>query len=111
MKKVGLFLLFNTTLFAESITLDNQTAYPTKQSKMAVQWANSAREVDEDNKALMYGEKLNPDTCKPSLKQGKSNSPSLKKHSNSACWSGRKALKSLITPLTGSISRSIRPTH
>lgn len=71
MKKIALFLLINTTLFAGSITLDNQTAYPTKQSKMAVQWANSAREVDEDNKALMYGEKLNPDSLQSISQTGK----------------------------------------
>lgn len=71
MKKVGLFLLFTTVLFAKSITLDNQTSYPTEQSKMVVQWANSAREVDEYNKALMYGTKLNPDTVQPVTQTGK----------------------------------------
>ena len=71
MKKVCLFLLLSTSLFAESIILDNQTAYPTKQSKMAIQWANSAREVDEDNKALMYGGKLNPAMLQFLFKTGK----------------------------------------
>lgn len=70
MKKIALFLLLTTGLFAGSITLDNQTAYPTKQSKMAVQWANSAREVDEDNKALIDGAKLNPNTLQPISRTG-----------------------------------------
>jgi hypothetical protein len=38
---------------------------------MAVQWANSAREVDEDNKALMYGAKLNPATLQTISQVGK----------------------------------------
>jgi hypothetical protein len=72
MKKIALFFLLTTaTLFAESITLNNQTDYPTKQSKMAVQWANSAREVDEDNKALMNGEQLNPVTLQTVSQKGK----------------------------------------
>lgn len=72
MKKIALFLFLTAaTLFADSITLDNQTAYPARQSKMAVQWANSAREVDEDNKALMYGGKLNPDTLQTISQMGK----------------------------------------
>lgn len=71
MKIVALFLLLTTSLFAKSISLDNQTPYPTKQSKMALQWANSAREVDESNKALMYGAKLNPDTLQTISQIGK----------------------------------------
>lgn len=71
MKKIALFLFFVTSLFAESITLDNQTAYPTKQSKMAVQWANNAREVDGNNKALIYGGKPNPDTLQTISQRGK----------------------------------------
>lgn len=38
---------------------------------MAVQWANSAREVDADNKALMDGEKINPDTLQTISQTGK----------------------------------------
>ncbi|OGN64837.1 MAG: hypothetical protein A3E80_02185 [Chlamydiae bacterium RIFCSPHIGHO2_12_FULL_49_9] len=71
MKKIALLLFSTTALFAESITLDNQTAYPAKQSKMAVQWANSAREVDEDNKALMYEGKVNPGTLQSISQTGK----------------------------------------
>jgi hypothetical protein len=71
MKAIFVFLCFTAALFAESITLDNQTDYPTKQSKMAVQWAKTAREVDEDNKALMFGGKLNPATLHPISQTGK----------------------------------------
>ncbi len=73
MIKFAICLLFTTALFGESITLDNQTAYPTKQSKMAVQWASSAREVDEHNKAMMYGAKLKPGTLQTISQTGKTN--------------------------------------
>ncbi|HSW87123.1 MAG TPA: hypothetical protein VLG49_06460 [Rhabdochlamydiaceae bacterium] len=68
MKKIMLFflplLVIATTGFAENLVLENQTAYPSKnpKSKIAIQWASTAKEVDESNKALMYGLKLNPRT-------------------------------------------------
>lgn len=71
MKAISVFLFLTTALFAESITLDNQTDYPTNQSKMAVQWAKTAREVDEDNKALMFGGKINPSTLQTISQTGK----------------------------------------
>jgi len=71
MKKIALFLMLATTLLADSITLDNQTKYPTKQTKMAVQWADSAKEVDEANRALMDGEKINPSTLQKISGKGK----------------------------------------
>lgn len=71
MKKVILFFLLTTSLLAESISLDNQTEYPSKQTKMAIQWANSAREVDENNKALMNGEPLNRSTLQEISQTGK----------------------------------------
>lgn len=71
MKKIALFLLFTTQLFSGSITLDNQTSYPSKKSKMAVQWAHSVREVDKENKALMYGTELNSDTLQTISQTGK----------------------------------------
>lgn len=71
MKKIILLLVLTTSLLAESISLDNQTEYPTKQSKMAVQWANSAREVDENNKALMAGKSLNRSTLQEISQPGK----------------------------------------
>jgi hypothetical protein len=71
MKKIVLFFLFTTTLAAESITFDNQTDYPTKQSKMAIQWVTSAREVDENNKILLHGEHINPATLQNISQRGK----------------------------------------
>lgn len=51
-----------TTVFADSFVLNNQvTKYiNNKQSKMAILWANSGKSVEEINKAIIEGEKLNP---------------------------------------------------
>ncbi len=68
---MALFFLLTTTLFAESITFDNQTRYPAKQSKMAIQWAHSAREVDQLNQALMNGEQINPAALQNISQKGK----------------------------------------
>ncbi len=76
MKKISLFffsLLLATTGFAESFVLDNQTSYPDTnlKSKIAVQWANSAKEVDENNKAMIHGEPLTPNSIQNISKSGK----------------------------------------
>jgi len=71
MKKLILFfLIVATTGFADHFILENQTSYPNKnqKSKIAIQWANSAKEVNENNMASMYGTKLNKSTLQP-LKQ------------------------------------------
>lgn len=55
MKKIAFAVLFfASTLFADEIVLDNQSSYPTKNKKIAIQWATSAQEVDASNKALMF---------------------------------------------------------
>lgn len=77
MKKIALFFLsllaVATTGFAENLVLDNQTSYPAanEKSKIAVQWAATAREVDESNKALLQGEALNADKMQVLQKSGK----------------------------------------
>jgi hypothetical protein len=73
MKKILFFLLLATTGFAENLILENQTSYPAQDQKstIAIQWANSAKEVDEYNKALMYGQKLNPATFQVITQSGK----------------------------------------
>lgn len=77
MKMLMLFafslLTLATTGFAENIVLVNQTSYPIKnqKSKIAIQWAVSAREVDEGNKALIYGLELKPETLQIVKESGK----------------------------------------
>ncbi len=67
------FILLAATGFAENLVLENQTSYPAPKSKIAVQWANSAKEVDECNKAIIYGLKLNPATFQALTQSGKIN--------------------------------------
>lgn len=59
MKKIFLFFLFAiSSVFADQIVLNNETTYPSNDTKMAIQWAFSAKEVDDSNNALKHGEKL-----------------------------------------------------
>lgn len=48
-------LLASSLGFCDSLTLDNLTPYPGKQSKMAVEWADSFRETQESNQNLVNG--------------------------------------------------------
>ena len=75
-KKLLLSLLLSgiTTLcFAENLTIDNQTSYPDKaqHSKIAIQWAASAKEVNALNHAIMDGSELNLDSMKTLTQSGK----------------------------------------
>lgn len=71
MKKIALFLFFASTAFTESFVLENRTSYPTKDSKIAVQWASTAKEVDDHNKSLLSGARPNPSTLQTLAKLGK----------------------------------------
>ena len=79
MKKVMLFflplLVIATTGFAKNLVLENQTSYPLKnqKSKIAIQWASSAKEVEEGNNAFTQGLKLNSNTLKVLKQSGKIN--------------------------------------
>lgn len=80
MKKIIIPFFLNFSIlaaagFAQDIVLENQTSYPNKdlKTKIAIQWADSAKEVDENNKALMYGFKLNPSSIQSIDLSGKVN--------------------------------------
>lgn len=86
---IGL-LVISSSVFAESLTLDNQTSYPKNQkSKMMVQWASTAQEVDSQNKALMYGSTLSQSSLQPVAKAGKVtlNAPSNAQYFRVLVWS------------------------
>lgn len=57
-----LFLGKTVAGFTENFTLNNQSSYPNQnqKSKIAIQWASSAREVDEENHSVSYGMGVNP---------------------------------------------------
>ncbi|MBS0627942.1 MAG: hypothetical protein JSS09_07005 [Verrucomicrobia bacterium] len=90
-----------TAGFSESFVFDNETSYPNndQKSKIAVQWASSAKEVDEGNKALMYGYKLNPSTFQIITKQGKVtlNIPEEAQYFRVLAWSNNDENPDLIT--------------
>jgi len=68
MKKIALFLLVAISGFADSLVLENLTNH---KSKLAVQWANSAKEVEAGNQDMIYGTKLNPATMQVVTQSGK----------------------------------------
>ncbi len=59
--------------FCDNLILENFTNYPQKNqnSKIAIQWANSAKEVEEGNQALISGAKLNQSTMQFLTRLGK----------------------------------------
>ena len=77
MKKITLLFLsllsVSTIGFSENLVLENQTSYPTKSqtSKVAIQWADSAKEVEEGNNAFTYGAKLNSASIQVLTQTGK----------------------------------------
>ncbi|SRR5581483_6289968 len=74
MKKIRLFflsfLLFASTGFAATLTLDNETPYPKQNARIAVQWASNAKEVQEGNQAIMRGAKMDDNSIQTISQQG-----------------------------------------
>ena len=104
MKKILFFLsllVVGATGFAENIVLMNQTGYPSKnqQSKIAVQWANSAKEVTDANNAVISGSKLNPDTMQAVTQTGKMklNVPAKAEYFRVLAWSKAEGEPNLVT--------------
>lgn len=87
--------------FAENFVFENQTIYPnkTQKSKMAIQWASSAKEVDEENKAVTYGLKLNSSRLQAVSQLGKVNIsiPENAEHFRVLVWSKNQKDPDLIT--------------
>ncbi|HHF7344875.1 TPA: hypothetical protein ACPSKB_001287 [Legionella feeleii] len=77
MKKIMtcfLSLIVTSVGFAATIVFDNKTTFPLKdqKSRIAVQWATTAKEMQKENKALIYGLKLNSDSLQIVSQTGKS---------------------------------------
>lgn len=68
---LSLFLLAKVS--AETVVIDNQTFYPSKgqSSTIVLQWARSAREVNEDNNALIQETPIAKEKMKPLTQNGK----------------------------------------
>ena len=78
MKNMILFffsILVGTTGFADSFVLNNKAHYPasSEKSKIAIQWASSAKDVEESNKMVRQGLKLKPETIHVLTQRGKIN--------------------------------------
>ena len=79
MKKFALIFLgliaVAATGFTDTLVIDNQTSYPmaNQKTKIAVQWASSAKEVTESNNALLSGSKQNPGSMQVLAQPGKVN--------------------------------------
>ncbi len=76
MKKTMLFFLLTLVVptgFTESLMLKNQALNPTNNHKstIAVQWATSAKEIEESNNRLQNEIKLNQDTLRVITQTGK----------------------------------------
>ena len=97
----ALSLLVVTTGFAEDIILMNKTAYPAKNqpSKIAVQWAGSAKEVQDHNQASLTNTSLNPTTLQELGKSGKIklNVPGNAEYFRVLVWSEGKGEPDLLT--------------
>jgi hypothetical protein len=105
MKKIMLFCLsilaVATTGFADNLVLENQTSYPAKnqKTKIAVQWATSAKEVEEGNHAALNGLKLNPNSLQTLNQSGKINLniPSKAEYFRVLVWSKGEGNPDLLT--------------
>lgn len=106
MKKMILFFLplwmgLMAIGFADNFVLHNETSYPQKneKSRIALQWASSAKEVDDANKALMDGEKLNASTLLNIKKQGEISVtiPKNAEYFRVLVWSKEDAAPDLVT--------------
>lgn len=105
MKKITVLIIslmaIATSGFAEKIVLDNQTTFPNKdqKSKIAVQFANSVKEVQEGNQALMNGSQLNQNAMQVLTQNGKINlnTPSQAQYFRVLVWSKGDGQPDLVT--------------
>lgn len=98
-KAIFFFLALAATGFSENLVLDNQTIHPTPKSKIAIQWALSAKEVDEGNRAAIHGFKLNPNSLQILSQAGKIilNIPQKAEYFRIVAWSKGQGEPDLLT--------------
>lgn len=73
MKALLALMFFASALSAETIVLDNKTSYSASNNttKIAIQWASSAQEVQQNNATLIQGKTLSPAKVQYLTGQGK----------------------------------------
>lgn len=104
MKKIALFcfsILVATTGFADSFVLNNQAERFTdnKKSKIAILWASSGKNVEESNKIILQGKKLNPKSLQVVTHLGKNHFdiPKNTEYFRVLVWSKGEIEPSLLT--------------
>jgi hypothetical protein len=80
-----LTLLLFSSLFADSITLENKSTHP----KIAVQWASSARVAQDSNDALMQGDPLPKDLYYPRKEISKITIPANASYFRIVAWDSK----------------------
>lgn len=103
MKKIlGFFflILIVTSTLADSLVLNNQAPnFINNKSKMAIQWATSNKEVEENNIRLKQQKKLNPNSLQMLTRIGKIhlNIPKNAEYFRVLVWSNNKAEPDFLT--------------
>ena len=112
---LSLFIIAATG-FADNLILENQTTYPSEnqKAKIAVQWATSAKEVEEGNKAITYSQPLKAlETLKESGKVSL-NIPEKAEYFRVLVWSKGEGEPDLLTNWVEIIpnkSYTLKPDH
>ena len=112
---LSLFIIAATG-FADNLILENQTTYPSENQKVkiAVQWATSAKEVEEGNKAITYSQPLKAlETLKESGKVSL-NIPEKAEYLRVLVWSKGEGEPDLLTNWVEIIpnkSYTLKPDH
>lgn len=98
---IALLLGVAATGFADDIVLVNQTSYPNQKqnSKIAIQWAYTAQEVEAGNQAMIYGNKLDSSTLHVLTQSGKVkvNVPQKAEYFRVLAWSSGQGSPDLLT--------------
>lgn len=104
MKKILMYLLLllvTRTVLAGEIVVNNETLYPIKNqpSKIAIQWAMTAKDVQEGNKALIHGSQLDPNSLQVLTQSGKIKLtiPKNAEHFRVLVWSKGEEAPDLLT--------------
>lgn len=104
MKKIFIFLCLSymtSSIFANSIMLDNKTNYPQKNQfgKIAVQWVASVKEVQKANQSMLNDATLNANSLMILAKKGKIKliSPNNARYFRVIAWSNDKEKPDLLT--------------
>jgi hypothetical protein len=94
MKFFAFCLLLIASLGADSFTLNNETSF----QKIVIEWASSARAVQESNESLMQGDPINPSKLYAANRsQSKITIPRNATYFRVLVWQGQDKIPDLLT--------------